>query len=411
MQVEPVLARQQDVQPAVVVIVAPRHGTIPNPRQPRAHFGKERQDVRCSTPSDVARPPRPTDRGHAGRGFAPGANRRLPSTTYVPRVRPTPRLGTGASVSHSAFDRISPAFPQRAAWGTRRRCAPGRPRPCDRYLAASPRDFLAVATPGRRQDDVRAARRRRAAGTPASCGGSSSSRRPSTSRCSGRTPPRRSASSSTRVLRQRRAAGARATSTASPSPTPGSPRPVAALPGADDEPPTLVILDEVHHAGDALSWGEALREAFEHATRRLSLTGTPFRSDDNPIPFVTYERDAERRAASARADYTYGYAEALRDGVVRPVLFMAYGGAMRWRTKAGDELDGAPRRADDAKDVTAQAWRTALDPKGEWIAAVLRRRRPPAHRGAPPRPGRRRPGHRLQPDARRGRTPAILDVG
>ena len=51
---------------------------------------------------------------------------------------------------------------------------------------------------------------------------------------------------------------------------------------------TLVILDEVHHAGDALSWGEGVREAFEPATRRLALTGTPFRSDVNPIPFVTY---------------------------------------------------------------------------------------------------------------------------
>jgi superfamily II DNA or RNA helicase len=51
---------------------------------------------------------------------------------------------------------------------------------------------------------------------------------------------------------------------------------------------TLVIFDEIHHAGDALSWGEAVREAFEPATRRLALTGTPFRSDINPIPFVTY---------------------------------------------------------------------------------------------------------------------------
>ena len=51
---------------------------------------------------------------------------------------------------------------------------------------------------------------------------------------------------------------------------------------------TLVILDEVHHAGDSLSWGDAIREAFESATRRLSLTGTPFRSDTSPIPFVTY---------------------------------------------------------------------------------------------------------------------------
>ncbi len=45
-------------------------------------------------------------------------------------------------------------------------------------------------------------------------------------------------------------------------------------------------------AGDAKSWGDAMREAFSDATRRLSLTGTPpFRSDDSPIPFVTYEPD------------------------------------------------------------------------------------------------------------------------
>ncbi|WP_162563413.1 DEAD/DEAH box helicase, partial [Mycolicibacterium mucogenicum] len=52
---------------------------------------------------------------------------------------------------------------------------------------------------------------------------------------------------------------------------------------------TLVIFDEVHHGGDAKSWGEAIREAYDDATRRLCLTGTPFRSDDSPIPFVQYE--------------------------------------------------------------------------------------------------------------------------
>ena len=55
---------------------------------------------------------------------------------------------------------------------------------------------------------------------------------------------------------------------------------------------TLVIFDEIHHGGDAKSWGEAIREAFDDATRRLALTGTPFRSDDSAIPFVTYEADA-----------------------------------------------------------------------------------------------------------------------
>ncbi|NLG54540.1 MAG: DEAD/DEAH box helicase family protein, partial [Rhodococcus sp.] len=69
---------------------------------------------------------------------------------------------------------------------------------------------------------------------------------------------------------------------------------------------TLVILDEIHHGGDAKSWGEGIREAFEGATRRLALTGTPFRSDDSAIPFVTYEPDNEGLMRS-KADHAYGY--------------------------------------------------------------------------------------------------------
>jgi superfamily II DNA or RNA helicase len=133
---------------------------------------------------------------------------------------------------------------------------------------------------------------------------------------------------------------------------------------------TLVILDEIHHAGDSKSWGEACLEAFEPATRRLALTGTPFRSDTNPIPFVTYEEgdDGIRRSA---ADYTYGYGNALADNVVRPVIFLSYSGNMRWRTKAGDEV--AARLGEPmTKDAISQAWRTALDPRGEWMPSVLR---------------------------------------
>nr|WP_152363377.1 DEAD/DEAH box helicase [Microlunatus speluncae] len=133
---------------------------------------------------------------------------------------------------------------------------------------------------------------------------------------------------------------------------------------------TLVILDEVHHAGDALSWGEGVREAFEPATRRLMLTGTPFRSDANPIPFVTYEPEAGGGHRS-RADYSYGYAPALADGIVRPVLFLAYSGDLHWRTSAGDEV--AARLGEPmTRDLAGQALRTALDPEGAWIPSVLR---------------------------------------
>jgi len=147
---------------------------------------------------------------------------------------------------------------------------------------------------------------------------------------------------------------------------------------------TLVIFDELHHAGDALSWGDAIREAFEPARRRLALTGTPFRSDTSPIPFVAYEPEPDGTKRSA-SDYVYGYGPALADGVVRPVIFLAYSGEMHWRTRAGDEITatlGTPM----TKDQVAQAWRTALDPAGEWISRVLEaadRRLTEVRRGMP----------------------------
>lgn len=132
---------------------------------------------------------------------------------------------------------------------------------------------------------------------------------------------------------------------------------------------TLVVFDEIHHGGDAKTWGEAMREAFDDATRRLALTGTPFRSDDSPIPFVTYEVGPDGFARS-QADHVYGYSEALADGVVRPVMFMAYSGEARWRDSAGEEHAarlGEPLTAEQ----TARAWKTALNPAGEWMPAVI----------------------------------------
>jgi len=147
---------------------------------------------------------------------------------------------------------------------------------------------------------------------------------------------------------------------------------------------TLVIFDEIHHAGDALSWGDAVRESFDPARRRMGLTGTPFRSDANQIPFVSYAQGLDGMLRSS-ADYSYGYGPALGDGVVRPVIFLAYSGEMRWVTRAGDELSatlGTPMTG----ERLAQAWRTALDPQGEWVARVLEaadRRLAEVRRGMP----------------------------
>ncbi|HEY2272667.1 MAG TPA: DEAD/DEAH box helicase family protein [Jatrophihabitantaceae bacterium] len=133
---------------------------------------------------------------------------------------------------------------------------------------------------------------------------------------------------------------------------------------------TLVILDEVHHAGDGLSWGDAVATAFEAATRRLCLTGTPFRTrPDERIPFVRYDADGEGGWRSS-ADFTYGYREALRDQVVRPVVFAAYTGTSRWRNSAGEVIAASLSEAATKRTETT-AWRTALNPKGRWVPHVI----------------------------------------
>ena len=131
------------------------------------------------------------------------------------------------------------------------------------------------------------------------------------------------------------------------------------------ERPTLLIADEPHHMGEDATWGRTTIDAFARARFRLLLSGTPFRSDNSPIPWVTYDDEGV-----SRADYDYGYTQALVDGVCRPVTFHTYGGDMEWVS------DGRVRRADF--DVVlpapeaARRLRTALDPEGDWISHVLR---------------------------------------
>lgn len=131
---------------------------------------------------------------------------------------------------------------------------------------------------------------------------------------------------------------------------------------------TLVIFDEVHHAGEGLSWGDGIYQAFSHARKRLSLTGTPFRTRvDERIPFLKYEDQGDE--IESTADYTYSYQQALKDGVVRPVMFAAYTGEASWESdaeKASGSLAGLSTQKDEMS-----AWRTVLHPRGKWVPHVL----------------------------------------
>jgi superfamily II DNA or RNA helicase len=93
----------------------------------------------------------------------------------------------------------------------------------------------------------------------------------------------------------------------------------------------LVVADEAHHLGEELAWGESFAAAFAAAPRWLLLSGTPFRSDATPIPGVSYDAQG-----LAEPDISYTYADAVRDGVCRPVAFIAYDGTLSWRS--GDDV-------------------------------------------------------------------------
>ena len=130
----------------------------------------------------------------------------------------------------------------------------------------------------------------------------------------------------------------------------------------------VVVLDEIHHAASDRSWGDGVFHAFQTAGVRLLLSGTPFRSDDNPIPFVRYTFGDYGEAV---ADFEYGYGDALVEGgVVRPVYFPRFDGHMEWMDASGSIKEATFGDDLDRSDWSARL-RTALDSDGGWLPTVL----------------------------------------
>ena len=190
-------------------------------------------------------------------------------------------------MSTSAAGHLSPAFPERAAWGTAAKLRAWQEDALEAYLGSGERDFLAVATPG--------------------AGKTTYALRIATELIDRGVISAVTVVAPTEHLKHQWAdAAARVGIHLNPAFSNSSAQQsheydgvaltyaqVASKPQLHrrrtQDTATLVILDEIHHGGDARSWGDGIREAFDPATRRLSLTGTPFRSDTNPIPFVRYE--------------------------------------------------------------------------------------------------------------------------
>lgn len=127
---------------------------------------------------------------------------------------------------------------------------------------------------------------------------------------------------------------------------------------------TLVVFDEIHHAGTSSGWGIVAQEAFARSAERIiSLSGTPFRTKD-PIAFV---HTIDGRSVP---DYSYSYGAALDDEVCRPVHFVQVGGSTTFVVPSGEEH--VVTFADDLNDRgESYRLRTALAADGGHVATMV----------------------------------------
>ena len=131
--------------------------------------------------------------------------------------------------------------------------------------------------------------------------------------------------------------------------------------------PTIVYNDEVHHTSTTSAWGTAIREIEEAAVHRVHLSGTPFRTKKEQIAYLRYDEYGE-----AIGNYRFDYREALRAGVVRPVVAHPQGAAVRWLGADGVERSATFEDTDLSPKHESERLRAVLEDVG-YISEIMSR--------------------------------------
>lgn len=116
----------------------------------------------------------------------------------------------------------------------------------------------------------------------------------------------------------------------------------------------LFVFDEAHHGktgdngGDdcANEWGKAMAAVRQLAHAVICMTGTPVRTDQEPVPYLRYERVNQINpktgqmspASYVKADFKFSYKMAIEAGVARKMIFRPQDPTVAFRY--GNDTDG-----------------------------------------------------------------------
>lgn len=116
----------------------------------------------------------------------------------------------------------------------------------------------------------------------------------------------------------------------------------------------LLVLDECHHLSESNTWGKALEGLFSNHLNvfALSLSGTPFRTDNKRIPFLPY-KEVEPGIIEYVPDIVVTYKEGIQDGYLRRICAITQNGTIQIPT-SNDQVFAA-----DFRDHIHKKWEPA----------------------------------------------------
>ena len=137
--------------------------------------------------------------------------------------------------------------------------------------------------------------------------------------------------------------------------------------------PTLAVFDEIQFLmsdldnGIQKTWARHAISVAEVSRWGLAMSGTLYRHDGEPIPFIEYDEMSDGRRVATNVDIRYTLAEAIEDNAIKPMEFMYLDGSVKFLIDDG-EIETILSQAQSEQQ--SRALRTFLQRKETWAALV-----------------------------------------